>query len=68
MATRPPELVLVSGMSGAGRSSAADVLEDLGWFDIDNLPPELLPTIVKLVADGERSVAKIAVVVDVRSG
>jgi RNase adapter protein RapZ len=68
MATRPPELVLVSGMSGAGRSSAADVLEDLGWFVIDNLPPELLPTIVKLVADGERSVAKIAVVVDVRSG
>ncbi len=69
MATRPPpELVLVSGMSGAGRSSAADVLEDLGWFVIDNLPPELLPTIVKLVAGGDRSVSKIAVVVDVRSG
>jgi len=69
MATRPPpELVLVSGMSGAGRSSAADVLEDLGWFVVDNLPPELLPTIVKLVAGGERAVSKIAVVVDVRSG
>jgi UPF0042 nucleotide-binding protein len=69
MATNPPpELVLVSGMSGAGRSTAADVLEDLGWFVVDNLPPELLPTIVKLVAGGERSVGKIAVVVDVRSG
>ena len=68
MATRPPELVLVSGMSGAGRSSAADVLEDLGWFVVDNLPPELLPTIVKLVGGGDRSVSRIAVVVDVRSG
>jgi len=68
MAADPPELVLVSGMSGAGRSSAADVLEDLGWFVIDNLPPELLPTVVKLVSDGERAVSKIAVVVDVRSG
>ena len=48
MATRPPpELVLVSGMSGAGRSTAADVLEDLGCFVVDNLPPELLPTIVE---------------------
>ncbi|GAA5032819.1 RNase adapter RapZ [Actinopolymorpha pittospori] len=55
-------------MSGAGRSSAADVLEDLGWFVVDNLPPELLPTIVKLVGGGDRSVSRIAVVVDVRSG
>ncbi|WP_020579140.1 RNase adapter RapZ [Actinopolymorpha alba] len=68
MATPPPELVLVSGMSGAGRSAAADVLEDLGWFVVDNLPPELLPTIVKLVGGGDRSVSRIAVVVDVRSG
>lgn len=68
MARRPPELVLVSGMSGAGRSTAADVLEDLGWFVVDNLPPELLPTVVKLLAEGERAVAKVAVVIDVRSG
>jgi UPF0042 nucleotide-binding protein len=64
----PPELVLVSGMSGAGRSAAADVLEDLGWFVVDNLPPELLPTIVKVVNSGESATSKIAVVVDVRSG
>ncbi len=68
MARRPPELVLVSGMSGAGRSTAADVLEDLGWFVVDNLPPELLPTVVKLLAEGQRAVAKVAVVIDVRSG
>ncbi|MBM7787277.1 RNase adapter RapZ [Tenggerimyces flavus] len=64
----PPELILVSGMSGAGRSSAADVLEDLGWFVVDNLPPELLPTIVKLLGGGDGPVSKIAVAVDVRSG
>ncbi|SDS96268.1 RNase adapter RapZ [Actinopolymorpha singaporensis] len=68
MTIDPPELVLVSGMSGAGRSAAAHVLEDLGWFVVDNLPPELLPTIVKLVGGGDRSVSRIAVVVDVRSG
>ncbi|MSW42194.1 MAG: RNase adaptor protein RapZ, partial [Actinobacteria bacterium] len=37
-----PEVVLVTGMSGAGRSTAARALEDLGWFVIDNLPPSLL--------------------------
>ena len=34
-----PELVIITGMSGAGRSTAANVLEDLGWFVVDNLPP-----------------------------
>lgn len=63
------ELIVVSGMSGAGRSAAADVLEDLGWFVVDNLPPELLPTMVRLVnTPGEGSTPRMAVVVDVRSG
>lgn len=67
--SRPLELVLVSGMSGAGRSAAADVLEDLGWFIVDNLPPELLPTVVKTVSDRDGvSPSRIGVVVDVRSG
>lgn len=64
------EVVLISGMSGAGKSAAADVLEDLGWFVVDNLPPELLPTIVKVVSTREPSATphRIGVVVDVRSG
>ncbi|HXR72992.1 RNase adapter RapZ [Actinocrinis sp.] len=62
----PPELVVISGMSGAGRSTAAKVLEDLGWFVVDNLPPSLIPTMVDLAARTQGSVPRIAVVVDVR--
>jgi len=61
------EVLLVSGMSGAGRSSAARALEDLGWFVIDNLPPKMLAPTLELLA--ERSdVDRVAVVVDVRGG
>src|SRR5438874_12729038 len=62
----PPELVVISGVSGAGRSTAAKVLEDLGWFVVDNLPPSLIPTMVDLAARTRGSVPRIAVVVDVR--
>jgi UPF0042 nucleotide-binding protein len=61
------DLVVVTRMSGAGRSTTAKCLEDLGWFVVDNLPPALLGTMVDL---GERShgeVSRIAVVADVRS-
>jgi RNase adapter protein RapZ len=61
-----PELVIISGMSGAGRSTAAKCLEDLGWFVVDNLPPALIPTMVDLGAHSQGNVARIAVVVDVR--
>ncbi len=61
------ELVLVTGMSGAGRSTAARALEDLGWFVIDNLPPELLAAAVDHVS-GSPDVERLAVVVDVRGG
>jgi UPF0042 nucleotide-binding protein len=61
-----PELVIISGMSGAGRSTAAKFLEDLGWFVVDNLPPALIPTMVDLGARSQGNVARIAVVVDVR--
>jgi RNase adapter protein RapZ len=65
--TRPaPELVIISGMSGAGRSTAADALEDLGWFVIDNLPPALILPMVELAARSQGAVARVAVVVDVR--
>jgi UPF0042 nucleotide-binding protein len=61
------ELVLVTGMSGAGRSTAARALEDMGWFVVDNLPPILLPATVDHIRElGE--VSRLAVVVDVRGG
>ena len=53
-------------MSGAGRSTAAKCLEDLGWFVVDNLPPALIPTMVDLGARSQGNVARIAAVVDVR--
>ena len=68
-ASEPPgiEVTLVSGLSGAGRSTAAKVLEDLGWFVVDNLPPELIATMVDLGARARGEITRIAVVMDVRS-
>jgi len=43
-----PDIVIITGMSGAGRSTAANALEDLGWYVVDNLPPALLPTMLDL--------------------
>jgi len=62
-----PDIVIITGMSGAGRSTAAKSLEDLGWFVVDNLPPGLLPTMVDLAERSKGAVPKIAAVVDVRS-
>jgi RNase adapter protein RapZ len=62
-----PDLAIITGMSGAGRSTAANVLEDLGWFVVDNLPPALLPTLAELGGRARGDVARIAAVVDVRS-
>jgi RNase adapter protein RapZ len=61
------DLVVITGLSGAGRSTAAKCLEDLGWFVVDNLPPSLVGTMVQLAARSQGAVDKIAVVVDVRS-
>ena len=61
------EVAVVTGLSGAGRSTAAKVLEDLGWFVVDNLPPELISTMVELGAKAQGAVTKVAVVMDVRS-
>ncbi len=60
------EVVLVTGMSGAGRSTAARALEDQGWFVVDNLLPGLIPETVTALAD--EAVHRVAVVVDVRGG
>jgi len=59
------ELLILTGMSGAGRSTVAHALEDLGWYVVDNLPPSLLPS---LAEQSFESHASLAVVVDVRGG
>ncbi len=56
------EIVLISGLSGAGRSGAADVLEDLGWYVVDNLPTALVDTIVDLAAKPGSEISRLALV------
>jgi RNase adapter protein RapZ len=65
--THALDLVLLTGMSGAGRSTAARALEDLGWFVIDNMPPSLLRGAIDL-AHRSTDVYKVAVVLDARGG
>ena len=60
------ELLILTGMSGAGRSTVAHSLEDRGWYVVDNLPPSLLPALAKQSNEGE--LPALAVVVDVRGG
>ena len=62
------ELVVVTGMTGAGRSTAAKELEDLGYFVVDNLPPELVGDVVRLVDEKQGVGQPVAAVVDVRAG
>ena len=59
------ELLILTGMSGAGRSTVAHALEDLGWYVVDNLPPALLPSLAEQSFENHTS---LAVVVDVRGG
>lgn len=61
-----PELVIITGLSGAGRTTAAKVFEDLGFFVIDNMPPALIGRVVELAVDRGADVDRIALVVDVR--
>ena len=60
------ELLIVTGMSGAGRSTAANVLEDLDWYVVDNLPPQMLKPLFDLSNLAGEALPKVAVVVDVR--
>lgn len=62
------ELVILTGMSGAGRSTAAKVLEDIGWYVVDNLPPQLMLPMANLASQAsEKGVTKVAAVIDVRT-
>ena len=67
MVQNKPDVLIVTGMSGAGRSTVSKVLEDLGYFVIDNLPPGLIPEVVRQ-SDVEDTDRLLAVVVDVRGG
>lgn len=60
-------LVLITGVSGSGRNTAANVFEDLGWYVADNLPPELIMRMVELAFASESPVERLAIVTDVRS-
>lgn len=60
-------LVLVTGMSGSGRNTAAAVLEEMGWYVADNLPPELIMRMVELSFEADSPVERLAIVTDVRS-
>lgn len=62
------EMLIVTGMSGAGRSTVANSLEDLGWYVVDNLPPQMLKPLVELAQRAGDSLPRIAAVVDVRGG
>ncbi|MEV1132956.1 RNase adapter RapZ [Rhodococcus coprophilus] len=61
------EVILVTGLSGAGLSTAATALEDLGWYVADNLPPQLVISMVDLAVQAEPPLERLAMVMDVRS-
>jgi UPF0042 nucleotide-binding protein len=62
-----PEVLIITGMSGAGRSRAAAVLEDLDWYVVDNLPPKMLLALSGMMTQADGGVRRLAAVVDVRS-
>jgi UPF0042 nucleotide-binding protein len=66
----PPrrEFLLVTGMSGAGRSTVANALEDLGWYVVDNLPPQMLRPLIDLSRHTGETIPRVAAVVDIRGG
>jgi UPF0042 nucleotide-binding protein len=66
--TNSNELLIVTGMSGAGRSTVGNALEDLGWYVVDNLPPQMLGPIAELFNGETTSLPRLAVVIDVRGG
>jgi UPF0042 nucleotide-binding protein len=62
------EVVIITGLSGSGMSSAGKAFEDLGYFSVDNLPPQLIPTFLDLCEHASSEITRAAIVVDIRSG
>src|SRR5574337_1196498 len=60
--------MIITGVSGAGKSQAIKCLEDIGFFCIDNLPTTLIPTFVRLCMQSEHTIERVALVIDVRGG
>ncbi len=62
------EVVIITGMSGAGKSKVADWFEDKGYYCIDNMPPALIKNFIELAVTGKKKIQKVAFVVDIRGG
>ena len=62
------EVVIITGMSGAGKSASSDIFEDLGYYTLDNMPPSLLLSFIDLTTKSKKKINKIACVVDIRGG
>lgn len=62
------QFVIITGMSGSGKSSAVNVLEDIGYYCVDNMPPELIPKFANICSQSDGKIDKVAFVVDIRGG
>ena len=62
------DFLIITGLSGAGKSRAVDALEDIGFYCVDNIPPQLIPTFCTLCRNAKEKMEKVAVVTDVRGG
>jgi len=62
------QVVIISGLSGAGKSLAVDVFEDMGYYCIDNLPPPLIKDFINLIKGDKNKLSKVAIVIDIRGG
>jgi UPF0042 nucleotide-binding protein len=66
--SRGHRFVIVTGLSGSGKTHAIRALEDLGYFCVDNLPTQLIPTLAELASRDDAGLERVAIVVDVREG
>ena len=62
------EIIIVTGMSGSGKSTALNILEDLGYYAMDNLPPKLMVDFIELSKSSKQAIEKVAIVTDIRGG